>query len=521
MNKHTLSIVIVSVVVGVLLFVIGVLRYSDFHKNQVILASNSTQNLAHDTELFVKEHQRLVKLFGELHIELISALAADPDNADLEDKLFAAARDFFPNLFTLSISDENGNRYIEDFNGLVGDLCIDDIKEFVKSKKNYPRIHPNAEGYHFDILTEISNSEKTFILFISFHSQILSKAILSAQATGHQLLITYPTENGLIEATSSGPRNTLDRDSYLLSDEESARSMSKTKIEGTSWFAEDLHEPDLFNNVKTEIIIQFSLIYFMLLGICVLLLIIVRKEALLKCVAEAHKNNFVSSVSHELRTPITAISGSISLVANGVTGELSPKAKELLDTAQKNCTRLTFLINDLLDVQKIEAGMMQYDLKEHDIAVILDKAVNACEQFVSKYKVKYNLTITEADFKTSRVIVKIDENRISQVLLNLLSNAAKYGAKNDIIDVKLWLGEDAAFIDIIDHGDGIPPDVKKDLFKTFSRSTVHADKNIQGTGLGLNISKKIIEKHGGHISVRTSPGRTCFTVSIPVSEIIN
>ncbi|MCK4743210.1 MAG: HAMP domain-containing histidine kinase [Sulfuriflexus sp.] len=521
MNKHTLFIAIIAGVIGALLLAIGILRYNDIYKNHTILSENSTQNLAHDTELFVHEHQRLVKLFGSIHVELIRALADDPENTELEEKLFSAAEKFFPNLFSLTVSDENGNRYIEDFTGRVGDFCLNDLKEFVKSKNNFPRIHPNAEGYHFDILSEITSNEKNFILFISFRSHILSKAILSAQVPGHQLLITYPTENGLIEATSNGPRNTLDRDSYLLSDKESARSMSKTKIEGTSWFAEDLHKPKLFHDIKMKIIVQFSFIYIMLLGICTLLIIIIRKEALLKSVAEAHKNSFVSSVSHELRTPITSISGTISLVANGVTGEIPPKAKEMLDMAQRNCSRLTFLINDLLDVQKIEAGMMQYDIKEHDIAGILEKSIKACDQFITQYNVKYNLNITEIDFKTSRVIVKIDENRIIQVLHNLFSNAAKYGAKNDIIDVKLWLGEDVAIIDVIDHGEGIPPDIKKDLFRTFSRSTVHADKNIQGTGLGLNISKKIIEKHGGSISVKSSPGHTCFTVTLPISEIIN
>jgi len=519
MNKNILSIIIVASVVGVLLFAIGVLRYNDIYKNHATIAKKSTRNLAHDTELFVREHQRLVKLFGDLHVDLISTLANEPNNIELEEELLAAAKKFFPNLFSLTVSDENGNRYIEDFNGLMGELCLNDLKEFVKSKNNFPRIHPNIEGYHFDILAEIVDKEKTFILFISFQSHILSKAILSAQVPGHQLLITYPTENGLIEATSSGPRSTLDRDSYLLSDNESARSMSKTKINGTSWYAEDLHEENLFYDIKKEIILQFSFIYIMLIGICVLLIIIIRKEALLKSVAEAHKNSFVSSVSHELRTPITSISGTISLVANGVTGEISPQAKEMLDTAQKNCSRLTFLINDLLDVQKIEAGMMQYDIQEHDIAVTLTKAVNACELFTSQYGVSYNLNISESDFKTSNVFVMIDENRFIQVLHNLLSNAAKYGCKDDAIDVKLWLGEESIFIDIIDHGEGIPDDIKKNLFETFSRSSIHTDKNIQGTGLGLNISKKIIQKHSGTINVHSALGRTCFTVSLPIAKI--
>jgi len=517
MNKYTLFITIIAGVIGALLLAIGILRYDDIYKNHVVLSENATLNLARDIETFVEERQRLVKLFGEVHFDLINQLASDPENHALENKLFKEIERFFPNFFSVTISDEAGNRYIDDFDGNLGDLCLNDIKEFVSSKQNLPRIHPNIDSYHFDILSEITGNNKTIILFISFRAHILSEIVRSAQTPGHQLLITHPTKNGLIEVTSSGSRDVLDRDSYLLTDEEHARSMSKTKITGTKWFAEDLHEENLFHNIKIVIISQFTFMYVMLLGICIFMLILVRKEALLRKFAEDHKNNFVSSVSHELRTPITSINGTISLVANGVTGEVSPKAKEMLDMAQRNCTRLTFLINDLLDVQKIEAGKMDYDMKEHDIAEVLEKSVTTCEQFVSQYNVNYELSIPKSDFKDSKVILKIDDNRIMQVLHNLLSNAAKYGAKNDVINVKLWLHEDGIVIDIIDHGEGIPADIRKNLFNKFSRSAIHADKNIQGTGLGLNISKKIIERHHGTITVKSAPGHTCFSIALPIT----
>lgn len=517
MNKHTLFIAIIASVIGALLLAIGMLRYNDIYENHIVLSENSTTNLAHDIKTFVEERQRLVKLFGEIHFDLISQLASDPENHAIENRLLKEVKSFFPNFFSVSLTDENGNRYIDDFDGKLGDLCLNDIMEFVASKNNQPRIHPNSDSYHFDILSEIKNDNKTIILFIGFRAHVLSEIVRSAQTPGHQLLITHPTQNGLIEVTSSGSRDALERESYLLTDEEHTRSMSKTKIVGTKWFAEDLHEENLFHNIKTLIISQFAFIYIILLGVCILMMILVRKEALLRKLAESHKNNFVSSVSHELRTPITAINGTISLVANGVTGEVSHKAKEMLEMAQKNCTRLTFLINDLLDVQKIEAGEMVYDIKEHDIADVLEKAVETCGQFVSQYNVNYNLSITQSDFKDSKVMLKIDENRIIQVLHNLLSNAAKYGEKNDVINVKLWLHEDGIVIDIIDHGEGIPTDIREDLFKKFSRSSIHADKNIQGTGLGLNISKKIIEKHHGTLTVKSAPGHTCFTITLPIA----
>jgi len=515
MNKHTFIVVIIASIIGIVLISVGVLRYNDIYQNQVVVANKSTQNLAYNAELFVLEHQRLVELFAEDHADLVFQLAKNPENDQLEEKLLAKVKRYFPNSFAMTVSDKNGNPYIEDFDGMLGELCLDDLNKFSISKKNSPRIHPHIDAYHFDIMSEVSSKNKNVILFISFKAHVLSNAVRSSQAPGHKLLITYPIGNGLIEVTSGGTRDVLKRDSYLLTDEEHGRSLSKTKINGTSWFAEDFYQQNFLSDIKFEIAIQLIILYILLLGMSALLVRTINKEEKLKKEAEHNKNAFISSVSHEIRTPITSISGTISLVTNGITGEISPKTKEMLDAAQRNCTRLTFLINDILDIQKIEAGEMEYKIKEHNIVTTLQESITSCAQFVEKYNVKFNLIIPEEDFIKNIIFVNIDKNRIIQVLHNLLSNAAKYGAKDDTIDIKLQLKEGIVILDIIDHGAGIPDDIKNNLFVKFSRSASHVDKNIQGTGLGLNISRQIINKHGGTLTATSSPEKTCFTLTLP------
>jgi len=517
MNKHTLFVLSIASLFAILLIAIGLLRYDDAYKNQMALAAKSVQNLAYDTKAFIQERERLVRLFGNDNIALIRTLAENPDDSDTEQLLHQKAARFFPKYFSLTIADKNGNLYIEDFDGLMGELCITDIQKFTKTKKNSPRIHPHTDVYHFDIMALLNDNNKEFILFISFQADILSNAIRSAQVPGHQLLLTYPTTgNNLIEVTAGGARNVLTRDNFILQDDEVSRTMQSSKIEGTDWLAEDLHSPDLFNVIRNTIIMQFSLIYMILIAICILMIINVRKEESRRIKAEQHKNNFVSSVSHELRTPITAVNGTLSLVLSGVTGDIGSKSKEMLAIAQRNCNRLTYLINDLLDLQKIEAGKMKYNIKEHDIIEITENAIENCLQYAKEFNVSYNLNINTSGLDSKKITANVDDSRITQVIVNILSNAAKYGAENDTIDVKIETDPDNVSINIIDHGDGIPAEIEKLLFEKFTRAKVHSENNIKGTGLGLNISKNIIEKHSGTISVKSVPGHTCFSIRLPI-----
>jgi len=518
MIKHIIFIVMTTILVGCLLILLGMYRYNDYRQYHEVIANEAVNSLANAITTFISERQRLVRLFGENNLVLLQQLARDPDNIKLEEQLRAEASRFFPSHFSLTITDEQGELYLEDYDGLMGELCFNDIREFAVNKKNEPRVHPHIEAYHFDIMSILETNDNKIILFISFRADILANAVLSTELPGHQLMLTYPTGSGLIEVSSEGARNVLARDNYLLTAEEGARLLASKEVLGTSWFAEDFHHPDLFIKQRNEIISQFIFIYIAFLAACLIMLMYLRKEEKRRKLAESHKDDFLSLVSHELRTPLTAINGSIGLVVNGVTGDISTKAHDMLAMAQQNCIRLVHLVNDLLDMQKIEAGKMTYNKNEVLVSEVLERSVEGCQSYAEQHQITYELILPPKQ-ATSKIFVNIDENRIIQVLLNLLSNAAKYGAKRDIVEVKLQKVEAMVTISVTDHGSGIPADLKNSLFDQFTRAKEHVGSNIKGTGLGLNISKRIMDEHDGNIGYTTTASSTCFYITLPISRV--
>jgi len=515
-NSHTLYIVAIGLLLALLMSVVGLFRYNDFRNYHDVIARESVDALSSDVTLFISERKRLVRIFGEDNLALIQALSNSPDDDKLENVLRDKALRFFPQHLSVTIADEHGNIYLEDYDGLVGEQCKRDIKEYSESKRNLPRVHPHTEAYHFDVMTVLEAADKKIILFVSFRADILATLIQTAQVQGHQLLLLLPLEKDLIEVTSSGARNVLDRQDFRLTDSEQYRMLYKNEIVGTSWVSADFYSPHLFTTQRNIILFQFSLIYIVFLIVLLFLFRNLKKEATQRKKAERHKNEFLSSVSHELRTPLTAMNGSLGLVVNGVLGNIPKQAIEALEIAQKNCVRLMNLVNDLLDIQKIEEGEMEYSMTKLRIHSALEHAIEECSQYAETYHVEFKWIKGSPESSQQDIFVKADEDRIVQVLLNLLSNAAKYGAKNDTVQIDLELDGNDVVIRIIDHGTGIPFDLKDAVFKKFTRAKKHVGSKIKGTGLGLNISKKIMDAHNGKIGYDSEVGRTCFYISLPI-----
>lgn len=220
------------------------------------------------------------------------------------------------------------------------------------------------------------------------------------------------------------------------------------------------------------------------------------------------KNDLISILSHELRTPITAIQGSLSLVLSGITGNISEKTKKMLEISFNNCERLIRLINNTLDMQKIESGKMEYNFKEYNIKDILHEAVNFNLNFADKFNKKI---ILESDLD---VLVNMDKDKIIQVLTNLIGNAVKFSTKNEIkINYKIMDGQ--IRVEVINHGSPIPEDARKKMFRRFSQLKTSSSSE-PGSGLGLSISKEIIENHKGTIDFESADnGLITFYFSLP------
>ncbi|HEX5635569.1 MAG TPA: ATP-binding protein, partial [Gammaproteobacteria bacterium] len=227
---------------------------------------------------------------------------------------------------------------------------------------------------------------------------------------------------------------------------------------------------------------------------------------------EQMKREFISTVSHELRTPLTSIRGALGLVAGGATGTLPDKARELINIASNNCDRLVRLINDILDMEKIESGKMSFDMQVIDLPALIAETMAANQPYAALHKARI---VVEGEFPMLQVMG--DRDRLVQVITNLLSNAAKFTPAGGQVHVALQKMGDRARIMVRDEGPGISAEFQSRLFQKFSQADSSDTRKKGGTGLGLSISKAIVEWHGGHIDYHTTAGKgATFYIDLPL-----
>jgi PAS domain S-box-containing protein len=216
---------------------------------------------------------------------------------------------------------------------------------------------------------------------------------------------------------------------------------------------------------------------------------------------ERMKNEFVSTVSHELRTPLTAIAGSLGLINGGALGAVPASMQQMLQIAQDNSQRLNLLINDLLDMEKLVAGKMLFELQDEALQPLLEQAIEENQPYASHYQVQLQL-----QNPATQARVRVDKLRLAQVLANLLSNAAKFSPQGQSVEVRVQQHDARIRVSVTDHGPGVPENFQERIFSKFSQADATDTRQKGGTGLGLAISKEIIERMGGQIGFDSSPG---------------
>jgi PAS domain S-box-containing protein len=217
---------------------------------------------------------------------------------------------------------------------------------------------------------------------------------------------------------------------------------------------------------------------------------------------EHMKSEFISTVSHELRTPLTSIRGSLGLLSAGAVGEIPVRARALLDIAKNNCERLVRLINDILDIEKIESGNMRFETTTQCLQPLVAQAVAMTQAFAAQFQVQLVLQSSGADS-----YVRVDPDRLTQVIVNFLSNACKFSPPGGSVEIRIaQVMAGYVRLSVIDHGEGISDAFRSRIFQKFAQADASDTRVKGGTGLGLNISRAIIERHQGRIDFKSERG---------------
>jgi PAS domain S-box-containing protein len=231
--------------------------------------------------------------------------------------------------------------------------------------------------------------------------------------------------------------------------------------------------------------------------------------------ADRMKDHFVSVVSHELRTPLTSMRGSLGLLAGGVAGELPDEAKPLVDIALQNSDRLWRLVNELLDIEKMSAGHVTFRVEPLDWHALLRESIDSSRGLMQQFDVSFELDAAEG------LRVAGDADRLSQVLANLILNAAKFSPKGGVVTVSAERRPDGRVLTRVrDHGPGIPEDFRSRIFQPFSQAESGDSRTGSGTGLGLAISREIVMRLGGTIGFEDAAGGgTVFWFDLPEAAV--
>ncbi|WP_394211015.1 PAS domain S-box protein [Enterovibrio calviensis] len=232
--------------------------------------------------------------------------------------------------------------------------------------------------------------------------------------------------------------------------------------------------------------------------------------------AQSVKNEFVATVSHELRTPLTSIRGALGVVLGKFGNELPEKSKKMLTIALRNSERLTLLINDILDIEKLDSGQLSFSFSRINLDSLIRRSIDDNDGFARQHNVSlvYINEINDA-------YVNADSGRVLQVMANLLSNAIKYSPEYGEVTITLAQQDSFYRIDVTDVGSGIPPEFHQRIFERFSQADSSDTRRVGGTGLGLSITQSIVEGHKGQIDFFSAldEGSTFyFTLPIDTNE---
>lgn len=521
----------VLVLVGaVAALVVGtaVLRYQDFKRNHAEIAFGSVTAASSEVDLLVRGLRQQVARFAEERVSLLQEVYREPFDAATYELLRWAVERQFPEQLRFEVTDGRGRSLL---GGLGGSLAPVDLG---LAEAGYAVVLGAAAGVgpgSFDLAAPWGQADEEHgLLVVSFKAQVLARLLRNTQAYRHNLALVREDHGFLIEVMAEGARGELQRPARL-SRRELGLALQAVAVPGTGWTLVDLPKPGLFETKKREIMVYATAVLLSVAVLTWLMLLAIRREerrrahaehALIEAKNRAErsdrmKSEFLASMSHELRTPLNAILGFSEVLKSGMLGPVGhPKYMEYVGDIHDAGSHLLRLINDLLDLAKIEAG--RFELEEKTLS--LPGALESCLRLMNERAARGGVRVLR-DLPRELPAVVADERKLKQVFLNLLSNAIKFTPAGGEVRVSTRHQPDGTIaIQVQDSGIGMNPEEVEVALQPFRQLGSPYIRRHEGSGLGLPLSKYLVELHGGHLHVASTLGSgTTVTVLIPKRRI--
>ena len=248
---------------GILLYWLATDRYQTFINSHEDKAHNTTKVVAFEINKTLREKQRIIDIFIDSSIDLITKLSEDPEDDGVRQVLIERLRKYQPDFFAFNIMNQAGEPVIGDFDGDIGELCLQDLRDYIETGEQHIRLHPNNNAYHYDIVSTYSFNGVRQIFFVSFFTDDISDMLGSVQSEDHSLILINKEANNLIEMTADGSRKAISgRLDFRMNGEESFRVLSTAKVKGTSWHVVDMRSEGLFKDYRNKIITEYVIAFY-------------------------------------------------------------------------------------------------------------------------------------------------------------------------------------------------------------------------------------------------------------------
>ncbi|MEJ2360733.1 MAG: HAMP domain-containing sensor histidine kinase [Gammaproteobacteria bacterium] len=447
-------IIFIPLVISLILSWVAYMRIHDFESNQKDIAHSTIERAGEDISNIIDENRRLVRLFASDEHAMIARLASNTDNLKLREQLQKKIKRFFPHSFAFTIADSHGNPLLDDFDGYIGDICIEDMRNMISTRKYAVRIHTNPYVYHYD-----------------------------SMATWHD------------------------------KNRQRARILDMVPVKHSMWHLTDLAEPGLFNQFRMRTYRTFGMIIVAFILIAVTFSIVLVHFERKRQQAESMRDEMLSLFSHDLRSPLIGIKGAMELLKEHSATIAQDKREHLYRLIHEYVMHMGRIVDDILDVYKLESGKMSFHFEKIPLSNLIKQAI----AMVTGYAEQFNVQLEVNNDTDDTLLVRVDQQRLIRCLTNLLTNALKFSPVGGTVVIRTSYKHGKAIIAIQDHGPGIPQSLQPHIFQKFVQSRKLQVHNLPSTGLGLTIVKYIAEAHGGRVYFETSPGNgTCFYLELPV-----